>query len=103
MDFRVSISPSARQDLHDLVSYIAADNPPAAEQFGLRILNEVERTAVMPEIGRVVPEFGIPDLRELIVRPYRIVYRIDKRRSLIEIVRIWHAARGIPDIQEPKQ
>ena len=96
MDYRLVFSPSAREDLHDLVTYIAADNPSAAERFGLRIVSESERLGVTPEMGRLVPEFGRPDLREIHVRPYRIVYRVRKDCGQVEIVRIWHAARGIP-------
>ncbi|MCH8475654.1 MAG: type II toxin-antitoxin system RelE/ParE family toxin [Opitutales bacterium] len=98
MDFKISLSPSACEDLRSIISYIASDNPSAAEKFGRRILDEVEITAFMPEVGRIVPEFGKADLRELIARPYRVVYRIKKDLGLIEVVRVWHAARGIPEV-----
>jgi toxin ParE1/3/4 len=51
-----------------------------------------------PEIGRVVPERRIRHIREIIFRPYRIVYRVDHSRKLVEISRVWHGARGTPDI-----
>ena len=51
-------------------------------------------------LGRVVPEFKIENIREFIHRPYRIVYRVRKDQKLIEILRVWHAARGIPRIHE---
>jgi len=98
MDCKVTISPSAREDLRSAVEYIAADNPTAAEQLGSQMLDEIELLATMPELGRIVPEFAIPELRELIRPPYRIVYRINKEAALIEVVRIWHAARGIPEV-----
>jgi len=98
MDYRVVLSPSAREDLHDLVTYIAADIPSAAERFGMRIISESMRLGGTPEMGRIVPEFGRPDLRELVVRPYRIVYRVKRDTRLVEVVRVWHAARGVPEI-----
>ena len=98
MDYRVTFSPSAREDLHDLVTYIAADNRSAAERIGMRIISESMRLGGMPEMGRIVPEFGRSDLRELVVRPYRIVYRIKRGTRLAEVVRVWHAARGVPEI-----
>jgi plasmid stabilization system protein ParE len=54
--------------------------------------------AQFPQRGRVVPEFSDESIREIIVGAYRIVYRIDYDRRLIEIVRFWHAGRGIPEI-----
>jgi len=49
-------------------------------------------------MGRVVPEFDNGNIRELIETPYRLVYRIDESHESIEVVRIWHAARGKPEI-----
>jgi toxin ParE1/3/4 len=51
-----------------------------------------------PEIGRIVPEYRDPKIREIIFRPYRIVYRVDHERKLAEIARVWHAARGAPEL-----
>ncbi|MBU2054539.1 MAG: type II toxin-antitoxin system RelE/ParE family toxin, partial [Proteobacteria bacterium] len=50
-----------------------------------------ERLAEFPESGRIVPEFGIAHLREIIHPPFRIVYRLDKMR--VRIVRVWHSER----------
>jgi plasmid stabilization system protein ParE len=45
-----------------------------------------------------VPEFGDTFIREIIVRSYRVVYRLDDARLLVEVIRFWHAARGTPEI-----
>lgn len=45
----------------------------------------------------MVPERRDPCLREIIVRPYRVVYRLSHPRQLAEFVRVWHAARGEPE------
>jgi plasmid stabilization system protein ParE len=37
-------------------------------------------------------------IRKIIYRPYRIVYRLDVERQLVEIARVWHAARGAPSV-----
>ena len=52
--------------------------------------------ATLPERGRVVPELGEPDIREIIFKSYRIVYRV--RPGRVEVIRFWHAARGTPEI-----
>lgn len=54
--------------------------------------------AKSPELGRVVPEIQVTFIREIMVRSYRIVYRIDEAQSLVEVIRFWHSARGIPEI-----
>jgi plasmid stabilization system protein ParE len=86
-------------DVKDIAFFIAEDNPSAAKKFVKSLFQSVERLADYPQSGRVVPEFGDPAMREVIRRPCRIVYRIDSVERKIEIVRVWHAARGIPKIQ----
>jgi len=45
-----------------------------------------------------VPEFAQLDLREIICRSYRIIYRLNRKDQQIQIVRFWHGARGFPHI-----
>jgi len=98
MAFQLIWSPSAKYDLKDLTTFIAEDSPSAAKRFVKSLFQTVERLADFPESGRVVPEFNEPLIREVIRKPCRIVYRLDNDKQLIEIVRVWHAARGTPDI-----
>ena len=51
-----------------------------------------------PEAGRMVPEYRSPRIREIVYRPYRIIYRLDIERQIVEIARVWHAARGAPSV-----
>ena len=71
-------SPSARQDLRDLHTYIAESNPAAARDFIQSIFHVAERLLDFPDSGRVVPEFQDPAIREVIRRPCRIIYRIQR-------------------------
>ena len=98
MDFKIIWSPTSRFDLKDIVSFIAENNPETAESFGLRIISYAERASRFPKSGRVVPEFDDDTLREFIFYAYRIIYRIKEHVKVIEIVRVWHSARGIPAI-----
>lgn len=68
----------------------------AAGHFVRQILHAVERLADFPESGRVVPEFDQTSLREVVCRPCRIVYRVKPEEHTVEIARVWHAARGVP-------
>lgn len=97
MAFKLIWSPAALFDLKGIAAFIAEDSPSAAERFVSNLFQAVERLADYPESGRIVPEFADPDLREIIRRPCRIVYRVDRRKGRIEIVRVWHSARGTPD------
>lgn len=98
MDYRIEWSPTSRLDFRDLILFISEENPSAATHFRNKIINHVTQVAKFPESGRVVPEFQDENIREIIRKPYRIVYRINKKKILVEIVRIWHSARGIPEI-----
>ena len=98
MAYKLSWSPAARDDLHDIMLFIARDNPDRAMAFGFELISETDRLQIFPESGRVVPEYRNQAIREIILRPYRIVYRIDHERRLCEMVRVWHSARGIPEL-----
>jgi len=86
--------------LEEIVTYIAADNPSAAERFGSRLIAEAEAIVIHPLAGRTVPEFGDPTIRERIFRSYRIVYQVDRKQSVIIVSRFWHAARDTPSLSE---
>lgn len=98
MDYQVVLSPSARADLRDIVRYISFDAPDRALQFGLFLTSRTRLLAQSPELGRIVPEFEDRFIREIVVRSYRVVYRVDNSRRLVEVIRFWHAARGTPEI-----
>jgi toxin ParE1/3/4 len=99
MAFKLIWSASAQPDLKDIAAFIAEDSPSAARRFVKSLFDVVERLADFPESGRVVPEFDDPGIREVIRRPCRIVYRINRGERTIEIVRVWHLARGTPHFQ----
>jgi len=98
MAYKLIWSPASRDDLRDIVSFISRDSRQRAETFGYRLIAETDKLQNFSEIGRVVPEYGVPTIREIIVRSYRIVYRVDHERKLVEIARVWHAARGMPEL-----
>ncbi len=97
MAYKLIWSPAARDDLRDLVRFIARDNVDRAASFGLQLIQRTEMVREFPEMGRVVPERRDACLREIIIRPYRVIYRLTPERQSVEVVRIWHAARGEPE------
>jgi toxin ParE1/3/4 len=60
----------------DITTWIAQERPAAAARTVEDLFAAVDRLSQFPESGRQVPEFDRPDLREVIHRQYRIVYRI---------------------------
>jgi plasmid stabilization system protein ParE len=49
--------------------------PIIAERLGMSMVHKALTLSTLPERGRVVPELGLPDVREIIFRTYRIIYR----------------------------
>jgi toxin ParE1/3/4 len=98
MACKIVWSPSSRDDLQDIVRFIARDNPRRAESFTYELMSKTDILEQHPESGRRVPEHGDPRIREIVFRPYRIVYRVNNEQTLIEIARVWHGARGTPSL-----
>lgn len=89
---RVSFAESALGDLTGIQEwYIEQGVPEVGDQLIAEIFQRVEALADHPEIGRIVPEFDQPFLRELIHPPFRVVYRRDPSR--VRIVRVWRSER----------
>jgi len=98
MAYKLIWSPAARGDLHDIVVFIARDDSDRAMSFGYELISEIDRLQEFPESGRIVPEYRNAVIREIIFRPYRIVYRVHPDSKVCEIARVWHSARGLPKL-----
>jgi plasmid stabilization system protein ParE len=94
-------SDKARADLARIGDCIAADNPRAAEQWVGKLIALVEKSARVPMAGRVVPESRRTDLRERILRHYRVVYRL--QQNGIEVVTIFEGHRRFPPHAVPDE
>lgn len=89
---KITFAASSVNDLDDILSLYADQQAAAVGDKLLRkIVSQVERLGAFPESGRVVPEFGIPALREIICSPFRIIFRLDESR--IRVVRVWRSER----------
>ena len=94
---RIVWSPQALRDIESIREYIAQDSDRYAELVVGRIIASVERLRAFPESGRVVPERGDPEIREVIVKPFRVVYR--HRPGVVEIATVFRASRLLPDME----
>jgi addiction module RelE/StbE family toxin len=84
-------------DLESIRDYIARDSPRYADLVVRRLVAAVERLEAFPQSGRIVPERNTEDIREIIVKPYRLVYRL--RPEFVEIVTVFRASRLFPDLR----
>jgi toxin ParE1/3/4 len=87
----VTWSPLADEQVDDAVAYIARDSPTAALEWLERLLDQVKTLSLFPDSGRMVPELQRDDIREIIVSPYRVMYR--RSSTLVEIAAVRHEAR----------
>ena len=89
---------SALDDIERIRLNIAQDSPGRAAEFVNRIFDASEQLALFPRSGRVVPNLDRPDVREIIVRPYRVIYRVDA--DAVRIYGVRHGAQRLGDIPD---
>lgn len=97
---RLNWTLQAETDLKNIYEYIAMDSTKYASIHINRIRVRAGALKRQPRLGRVVPEMGIDDIRELIFGNYRIIYRI-VNPDRIDVITIYHSAR-ILRLTEPK-
>ena len=93
---RVTITRPANEHLRHIHRFIAQDAPAAATRVIRRIRADVRLLAQHPQQGRIVPEYDDPAIREIIVAPYRVVYRYTAERDLVQVVAVYHSAQLLP-------
>ena len=87
-------SPQAADDIVGIQTYISADSVQYAELVVRRCMARVEQLSSFPESGRIVPERRDAAIREIIVAPYRVVYRF--QGGVVEIVTVFRGTREFP-------
>ena len=97
--FTIVWTQSAILDLDGICSFIADNDPRAAERVGRGILEHAELLARFPSIGPGYPLGSDGTVREIVFRrTYRIFYAITDSSRTVEILRVWHGARGEPEL-----
>jgi addiction module RelE/StbE family toxin len=86
-------TPAAKFHLKEVKHYIALDSRMYAQRIVKNIVARSKELKKFPQIGRVVPEFGEPDVREIFVYSYRLIYRI-VAPDQIEVVALTHGKRN---------
>lgn len=86
-------SRPARTDLKQTHDYIAKDSKYYAKKVANTIVEKTEDLMEFPEIGRIVPEIDDPNIREIFVYSYRLVYEISSTGVEILAVILIHGMR----------
>lgn len=97
--YEVTWPNTAEKDLIDIVEYIAADSPSNAVTAFKNIKQKASSLYTFPERGRIVPELrdqGIAQYRELIISPWRVIYRISKK--IVYVLSVLDSRQNIEDI-----
>jgi len=81
--------------LPNIYEYISLNSPTYANRTVDKITRRSEQIANQPYSGRKVPEYDAKDIRELIEKPYRIIYRI--KPDQIDVVAVIHDAQLMTD------
>ncbi len=84
---RVVWTREAMDRLSDIEDFISQDSPQRAAKFVNYLIQRVEGVSKNPRIGRIVPEISNPDIREIIAKKYRSVYKIQENK--IEILTVF--------------
>ena len=98
MGCKIIFAPQAIADLAEIVSYIAKDNPEAAERVGLALIERVTILENFPLIGAPYPKRA--GVRKLVSNPFLIFYRVHPEEGRVDILRYWHGAQEKPSFVE---
>ena len=97
--YKVVWTNVAENDLKEIIDFISIDSP----QNALKILQSIKQKAsnlyTLPERGRIVPELqgqGISQYRQLIIPPWRLMYRIDQQK--IYVLSVIDSRRNVEDV-----
>jgi toxin ParE1/3/4 len=90
MPFTVLLTEDAASDLKEIYAYISKHDSPQKSEY---VLEQIERKFIslseFPERG-VYPQellsLGIRDYREIFFKPYRVIYRIDKKKVYVFLI-----------------
>ena len=76
-------SARAQDDLVEIASFIARDDRKAARAWIKRLRERARLAAANPLAGRVVPERNDAKVREVLVRSYRIIDRVEAKEIIV--------------------
>jgi len=90
---RVKWTNNTLEELDDIAIFISKDSPKYAKILMNQIFEMASHLEQFPKLGRKVPEYNDPNLREIIYKNYRIIYLI--KEDQLEIISVIHGSRKL--------
>ena len=97
--YTINVSKSAKNDLRDIIKFIAIDNPMNAQNILKRIETKINSLKKFPERGGYVPELlrhNVKEYRQLLESPWKIIYSI--KDDIVNVLIIIDTRRNTQDI-----
>jgi len=97
--FVVEWAQPASKDLENIIDYISQDNVDTAISIFEKIKSKCNTLDQFPDRGRIVPELkahGILSYRELIISPWRVIYRTSEQK--VYVLAVIDSRRNMEDI-----
>ncbi|MEW6714704.1 MAG: type II toxin-antitoxin system RelE/ParE family toxin [Nitrospirota bacterium] len=97
--FEVEWAQPASRDLESIIDYISQDNVDTAITIFEKIKSKCRALNQFPDRGRIVPElraYGMLSYRELIISPWRVIYRASDRK--VYVLAVIDSRRSMEDI-----
>ena len=98
-NYKVLWAKAAEEDLKSIIEYICVDSPSAARDSLNKINVKASNLCSFPQRGRVVPELkdhGILQYRELIIPPWRVIYRVSEEQ--VYVLLVIDSRRNVEDV-----
>ena len=86
-------SDVAKQDMQSIYDFIARDSIYYANEYTDKLFEAAERLEEFPYSGRIVPEIGDENVREIIYGAYRLMYYVDEGQNMLTVTQISHGAQ----------
>jgi toxin ParE1/3/4 len=97
--FDVRWSETSENDLIAIVQYVADNDPHQAYEIFKRIEEGASSLRAFPDRGRIVPELleqGVTQYRELIISPWRLIYRISENK--VYVLSVLDSRQNVEDV-----
>jgi plasmid stabilization system protein ParE len=92
VDYQIILSPASIASLEAITAWIAKDDASIAERIGNELLDRIDLLKKFPKAGSAYPANKY--WRKLVSRPYVIIYRINTKLRVIEVLAFRHSARA---------
>lgn len=90
----IELKLNAKEDMNQIEEYISRDSIYYANKTIEEIVEKIKYLSMFPYMGRKIPEYNNINLREIIYKSYRILYKVN---SSVYILNVIHHSRNILD------